>query len=182
MDKMKKGKEKEKDPKIVNLGLLELIDKAESLVGSSTRFPLLKKAVVDVGKLKDVMKQLRDAVPKDIKKASQILEMREAIINQAHQEANRVRAVAEEAARRKVRESEIRKEAEKGAEEIKNEAQKLAEDLIAEAENEAALRRRDANQYTIEVLHELDEQLVTVINTVRNGIEKVHKEREEEAA
>ena len=152
-----------------------------------------KRVMVDSDRLEAVSEELRTSIPADIQEAREILTQKEAIINQAHLEARRVKESAEQEAMAmtaeareeqatKIDETEIVKEAHaqadeinqralQEAQEINQDAQRQAFHVADEAETAAATRREGADQYARETLYDLEERLSGQLGEVRRGID-----------
>jgi len=183
------------------IDIIQVIEEIESLAGSATRVPGFRKRVmVDSERLDTVAEALRTSIPADIQEAREILNQKEAIINQSHLEARRVKESAEQeavtittAAKReqasRVDETEILKEAHVLAEETNQqaiqeaqetgqEAQRRAFQIVDQAETAAAMRREGADQYARETLFDLEERLSNQLSQVRRGIDALGIEAE----
>ena len=114
----------------------------------------------------DIIDQMRITIPAGIKQAKRIQQERERIIAQAQEEAERIVALAREQAANLTNEHEVLETAGTKAEALLKQAQQQAEDIKA-----------DADDYVVEVLSELEEQLMVFLTTVRNGLKAVQRER-----
>ena len=155
--------------------ILELIDRAEALIGASTKVPLAQKRMINTEDILDLIDQMRVAVPQDIKEASQVLQKRDSVINQALMQAKGILAAAEEEARIKVRESSITKDSEAHGAQIVAEAERRANNIIATAEKQAQARRQDADAYSLQILRDLDGRLGNAAEEIKGGIELLEK-------
>ncbi len=153
------------------MDVLNIVDKLESLVGSSTKVPVASRALVDSKKVTELVDQLRLAVPQDIRAAQEILMKRDQIINQAQIEARRIKAAAEEQAKTKLNESDLVKAARRRADEILEDAQRKAQRMLEQADTESKTRRAEADAYALETLRNLESQLISLLTTVRRGLE-----------
>ena len=131
--------------------------------------------------MSELLDQIREAMPSDIKEAQELLQMRENVINQALLEAKRIRSTAEEEAKALVKESEITKEARKKSEDLIAETQRKAQRILDEADAQARSRGAGADEYALASLQKLEEQLLQVLSTVRQGIVVLDVEREPSA-
>ena len=154
------------------------MNQLESLLTSSARVPATRRGIVELDKLVDLVSRMRAAVPQDVHDAEELMRDRENILDQAQAEAQRIRQVAEEEARRLVMESAIAKEASRQAEEVVAEAQRRAQHILDEAEADAAARRNGADQYAQEVLHKLEQEVAELLVTVRRGIDVLGLQRD----
>ncbi|MBI3952959.1 MAG: hypothetical protein HY330_00425 [Chloroflexi bacterium] len=155
--------------------ILELIDRAEALVGASTKVPLAQKRMINTEDMLDLIDQMRAAVPQDIKEAAQVLQKRDSVVNQALMQAKAILGAAEEEARIKVRESSITKDAESHGGQITAEAERKAANIVAMAEKQAQSRRQDADKYALQVLRDLDARLGTALEEVEGGMNLLEK-------
>ncbi len=158
--------------------LQELIDRMESAVSTSAKMPLAGRTMVHTEQLLELMDQLRDAIPSNIKEANQILNMRDNIISQAQMEARRIKASAEEEAKARVGESQILADAQRRAEEAMLEAQHRAQKMVADADKQARARREGADQYAKDVLGKLEEELANLQATVKAGVDTLSRSGE----
>lgn len=170
--------------------VLSLLEKLESILGASTRVPATRKALVDVGKALELLDRIREALPRDLQEAEELLARRDSILNQALMEARRIKAAADDEARARVEENEVTREAYQRAEAILNEARNRADLLLSEARREANrlvreaeefadARIGEANRYAQEILLKLESVLSTQLATVRRGLDLLDLEQAE---
>ena len=155
--------------------ILELIDRAEALIGASTKVPLAQKRMINTEDILDLIDQMRVAVPQDIKEAAQVLQKRDSVINQSLMQAKGILSAAEEEAHIKVRESSISKDAEAHGAQIVAEAERKANNIIAMAEKQAQARRQDADVYSLQILRDLDGRLGNALEEIKGGMELLEK-------
>lgn len=149
--------------------ILELIDRLESLAAQARKVPITGRAMIDAERLLELVDQMRLSVPRNVQDANEIIERREQIINQTMNDARRLRATAEQDARALVDESELTKLAKRRSEEIMAEAEQRAERLMAAAETDARKRRSGADQYCLEALSGLEDQVSTLLTSIQAG-------------
>ena len=151
---------------MVEIEIQHLVDRLESLLNESWLIPLTSNRIINEEEYLDIIDQMRITIPAGIKQAKRIQQERERIIAQAQEEAERIVAQAREQAASLTNEHEVLKTAETKAEALLKQAQQQAEDTKA-----------GADDYVIEVLSELEEQLMVFLTTVRNGLKAVQRER-----
>ncbi len=117
-------------------------------------------AVVDKNECLQIIDQMQVAIPQQIAEARRILEEREEIIARAQQEAHMIRERAQEEAESLVDERGLVEEARARAAAIDEEAVRNAEKVT-----------RGADEYAIRVLGEMEDQLIALQSTIRNGLE-----------
>ena len=185
--------------------IVQIVEELQSLSSNGTRVPgFRRKVLVDIDRLMGLAEKLHSSVPASVMEAQEILNQRESIINQARLEAQRVKGAASEEASAtttkadrehasRVDESEIVKGAEAKAQEIRDEAmaegQQIVQDaqkkvyrMMNEAEALANSRRDSADQYSREVLFNLEERLAGLLGQVRKGIDILSLESEAQEA
>ena len=180
----------------------QIADQLRAMAASGTRVPGFRgKVMVDIESLNRLSEQLGNVdMSDDVREASEVIRMKESILNQAYLEAKRIRTGAEDEAgkltnqaeseyRSKVGESSVLKRAEELSQEMQEQAgyesqqilqdaQRKAYRIVSEAENVALARRDGADSYAREVLFNLEEQLADILGQVRRGIDALNLEVE----
>ena len=147
------------------MDILHLVDRIEELFNESRAVPFTRNVVVDEDKMLDIIDQMRVTVPDEVKKAQQLTSQKDRIIAQAQEEASRIVALAKEKA-----EQIVEREA------IVKSAQTRAAQIIAQAREDALTTRHDADDYVVESLQRLEEEVTKLLTQVRNGIHKVEED------
>mgnify|MGYP001309313218 CR=1 FL=1 len=142
------------------MDILHLVDRLEELFNESSPMPLTHKVMVDEARMLDLIDQMRLAIPDEIKKAQQIINQRDRIIAQAHEEANRTLELSKEQSQKLVERDEIVERATHRAEEIKRQAQEETKQI-----------KKEADFYAIDSLEHLEIELSKILAQVRNGIQ-----------
>lgn len=147
------------------MDIQHLLDRLEALLSDSRRIG--GKLIVDAQRSWDLIDQMRISIPEEVKQSQRINQERDRIIAQAKEEAGRIVELA-------------RQEAAKLTEEhvVTQEAQELAATIEARARREAESIQREADEYVLEVLSQLDADLTRTLTVVRNGVEKVKRDRQ----
>jgi cell division septum initiation protein DivIVA len=154
--------------------IYHLIDRLERLLNESWRMPLSVYLVINEDDFLDVIDQMRTAIPREIKDGEKIQRERERIVAQAEEESERIVQLAKEEASGLVQEHELIQLAEQ-----------RANTILERAGREAAVLKAEADEYARGVLLSLDDQLhlmedqiATLLSTVRNGLETMSAGRE----
>ena len=109
---------------------------------------------------------MRIVIPDEVKKAQQVLQQRDRFLAQAQEEADRTVALARDKAEQVA-----------ARDNIVVEAQRRAEQIIAQARADAEATRRDADDYVVDTLVQLQDTLEKVLNQVRNGVITVQQDQ-----
>lgn len=136
-----------------------LVDRLEAVINGGWRPPMSNKVCIDEREALDVLDLMRTAIPDEIKQARRTNQEREKVLAQAQTESNRILSQAQERVDRLVTESSVTVAAEQHAREIVEQARSEAEEI-----------RRGADEYALQVLDRLDDQLRRITGNVRNAI------------
>jgi len=147
------------------MDILHLIDRLEELFNESKPFLWSKKVMVDEERMLDLIDQMRLSVPDEIKKGQQIINQKERIIAQSHEEARRTIDLAHEQSKKLVENDQITKKAEI-----------IAENIKQKAVDETKLIKKEADDYAIQSLEMLETELIKILTQVRNGVNSLKQE------
>jgi F0F1-type ATP synthase membrane subunit b/b' len=152
------------------MDILQLIDRLEELFNESKSIPLTRNVMVDEDRMLDIIDQMRIAIPEEVKKAQQLLGQRDRVLAQAQEEANRTIEIARQKADQMVAKDMIMQD-----------AQRRADQVLSQARAEAENIRKDADDYVIDSLTQLQTELERISNQVNNGILTVKDEQSRRA-
>ena len=141
------------------MDILQLIDRLEELFNESKSIPLTRNVMVDEDRMLDIIDQMRIAIPEEVKKAQQLLGQRDRVLAQAQEEANRTLELARQKADQMVTKDMVAQE-----------AARRAEQIVAQARVEAENIRADADDYAMNSLTQLQDELERISNQVANGV------------
>ena len=146
------------------MDILHLIDRLEELFNESRAMPFTHNVIVDEDRMLDIIDQMRITIPEEVKKAQQLLNQSERILAQAEEKANRTTALAEEKASELISENMLTEK-----------ANLRAEKILTQARADAEATRIDADNYVIETLSGVEDELSRLLNQVHNGIRALQK-------
>ena len=148
------------------MDILQLIDRLEELFNDAKAVPFTHNVVVDEDKMLELIDQMRIAIPEEVKKAQQLVAQRDRVMAQAQEEANRTLAIARDKADQLVQKDIVTQE-----------AQRRADQILAQARAEAEGVRTDADNYVLDTLMQLQDQIAKVSNQVNNGVRMVQEDQ-----
>lgn len=148
------------------MDILHLVDRLETLITQSRLIPLTVYRLVDEDRALELIDQMRISIPEEVRKAKRIHQERDRVIAQAHEESSRLVALAREEAGGLIHRDVIAEAAES-----------RAETIVERAQGEARTIKAEADEYVIQVLSALEEDLLRSMTVVRNGLEKLEAER-----
>jgi cell division septum initiation protein DivIVA len=151
------------------MDILQMIDRLEELLNESRPLPFTHNVIVDEDRMLDLIDQMRVSIPEEVKKAQQLLAQRDRLIAQAQEEANRTVSLARDKSSELVERDQVVQAAYAQAEQIK-----------AQAHLDGNSIRKDADQYVLETLRNLEMEMERAINQVRNGIRTLQEEKPKE--
>jgi cell division septum initiation protein DivIVA len=152
------------------MDILQLIDRLEELFNEAKAVPFTHNVVVDEDRMLELIDQMRIAIPDEVKKAQQVVAQRDRVMAQAQEEANRTLQLARDKADQLVQKDMIVQE-----------AQRRAEQILAQARAEAEATRGDADNYVMDTLMQLQDQISKMGNQVSNGIRLIQEEQSRRA-
>jgi len=146
------------------MDILHMVDRLEALLNKGWRIPFTSNIVVQEDAFLDIIDQMRITIPDEVKQARRLGAERERLVAQAQEEAERILASAQQ-----------RIDAMIGEQEVVRQAEQKAEAIIAQANQSAQKITAEADTYVLDVLSNLEEELLQLITTVRNGIHKLER-------
>lgn len=145
------------------MDIQHLVDRLEDLIDEGRHVPFSKFTMIDEERALEIIDQMRISIPEEIEKAARVLATRDRILAQANEEAARVVQMARQKGEQML-DQEVSVQA----------AQNRAVNLVEQARQEAESIVAGADNYVVEVLSRLEQQLNKALSVVRNGIEEVH--------
>ena len=135
----------------------ELLDELYDMVDKAWNLPLSGgRAVLGGEEVKQILDEIRDSLPQELRQAKAIAADRAQIISGAKREAESIVRVAEERARNTVNQDEIVRQ-----------AKAKANDLISQAQTKCREMRRASNDYVDDLMRRADEGLTENLAELR---------------
>jgi len=147
---------------VITIDILQLVDRLEKLLNQGWRVPFTSNVVIQEDAFLDIIDQMRISIPEEVKQSRRISAERERLLEQAQAEADRIVALAQEQVSSLADDHEIAQA-----------AYGKADEIIAQANRSAERVRADADVYVMDALSSLEEELMRLLTTVRNGIRQV---------
>ncbi|MEI7987598.1 MAG: hypothetical protein WCI88_01055 [Chloroflexota bacterium] len=142
------------------MDIMHLIDRLEELFNESRPIPFTHSVVVDEDRMLDLIDQMRVSIPEEVKKSQQILSQRDRILAQAQEAANRTVQLAREKGEELIDKDPIAQA-----------AHGKADDITRKAKEEANVIKREADEYVLTSLSQLEGELSKILHQVHNGIQ-----------
>ncbi|MDP4152338.1 MAG: hypothetical protein Q8865_02700 [Bacillota bacterium] len=138
----------------------EYMDKLDELLDDSFKVPLSSgKCVVDMVMLTELLNDMRESLPVELKQAEAIVRERNDIVAAARREADIITKNAEEKARLLVSQEEIILSAKQQANEMLDAARSQANNIMADAKKSAGEAITNANEYAAKHIRETQDEI-----------------------
>lgn len=147
----------------MDLNIFNVLDELEDMIDNSKR--VLGKVLINEEALLEYVDKIRTLLPEEIHQAKWLSKERERLIQEAHQESERILATTQEDVKRISDESEIARMAKESAEEIIAQAKRLAKEI-----------KNGATDYADDILGRLESnisQSLLVIGQARDELNQM---------
>lgn len=140
-------------------GVMELIEMLYTMVSDAWGVPLgNEKCVVERDKVLDLLDEIKAQLPVEMAEAKRLIAARGEFIANAKREAESIKKIAEDHAKRLVEEQEIVRV-----------ARARCSDMVASAENRSAELRHAANEYAEDALKRTEDAISEALDEVRQS-------------
>lgn len=145
------------------LNIEDLLDELYEMVEKAWSLPLSRgRAVLDGDEVRQILDEIRDNLPGEIRQAKAICADRAQIIDDARREAETVVRVAEERAKAMINQNEIVRQ-----------AQQKANEMIAQAQAKNREMRKASNDYVDDLMKRTDESLSANLAELRKARQNI---------
>jgi cell division septum initiation protein DivIVA len=152
-----------------------LLDRLEDLVENSRHF-FNKAWGIDLEEFYILTNKIKMALPDDVRKATRLTKDSQRIVEEARLEAEQILERARKEADRMVADAKAEADRLKDGHEIARMATTQAKEMLAQAEESAHEMRRGADDYALDVLTRMENEVTTVMRTIQKGREKLERE------
>jgi len=139
----------------------EIVDRIEEFLDKSKRIPFSSNIIVNENEIYDLLDELRNILPEELKQSRWIVKERENMVEEAKRYSERMVKEARERAETLVSETEILKD-----------ANRKAEELMSAVEARARTIRLEAEDYADEKLANLEAVLHKLLTAIEKGREQ----------
>lgn len=171
-----------------NVALDKIFEEAFEMLANARRVPFTDRVMIEESDFVSILDDLKEAIPREVRSASQVLEEQKTIVNKAYEEADRIVQQAKSEAERivgaasaeadrKVQQEEIVQQANAVAEEIKANALRYQEEVKLEAEEYAERVKIESLQYADDMLAYLGSNLQSALRGLSENRNNVLEER-----
>ena len=140
-------------------GVEELIEMLYDMVQDAKNMPFnSEKCVLEKEKVLDLIEEIKARIPTEVSEAQMLVAARADYISGAKREAEAIKQVADEEAKRRLTEEEIYKL-----------AKQKSRDIIASAESRSKELRKAANAYVDDVMKNTEDAINESLNSLRRS-------------
>lgn len=165
-----------------NVALDNIFEEVFAMIAEAKHVPFSDKIILDEVELANLIDDLKEAIPKEIKSATQVLEEQKNIVNKAFQDAERIVEQAKSEAERIVGVAQAKADAMIQQEEIVQQAVVVAEDIKANALRYQEETQTAADEYALRIkqdsLQYADDMLAFVGGHLQSALQDVNDSRE----
>ena len=152
-----------------------ILDEIENLVVDGKRIPLTNRSLIDEMELVHLVDNLRQELPLEIQNAQQIMDSKDALLNDARTEAEQILANARETADQMTDESKIVRESKEKVELIMEQATAQQKELTEHAYQQARQLRVNANSYASQVFDHMILNVGNALEVLKQARDELHK-------
>jgi hypothetical protein len=138
------------------------IEQLEQIMDEARPMPLSASVIINRGDVEDLLADLREALPDELRQARWIVKERDELLDVAAREAEQVLADAREERDRLMSETEVVRA-----------ANREAEHIVADAREQASILRLEAEDYVDSKLAGFEQVLASTLESVERGRERL---------
>ena len=154
-------------------GIEEIISTLYEMVQDARSVPLsAEKCILERDKVLDLLDEISNQLPGELKQARTIVESRGEVINNAKREAENILKQAQAQARQMISENEITKQAQEEAAQTVKAAQDQAADTVKAAQDKVRDLKNVTNDYVDDALRQTQEAIGEALGQIKDARDK----------
>ncbi len=142
------------------MDIQHLVDRLEDLIDEGRHVFGTKYTMVDEERALEIIDQMRISIPEEIEKSARVMQQRDRVLAEANEEAARI-----------VQQARQHSEGLIDQHQMVQQAKVRAEYVIEQANIESHKITREADDYVLDQLTQLEHQFTRSLEEIRNGIE-----------
>ena len=150
------------------MAVVDTLKKLEDLVAEASHLPFSDKALVNDDEIVHLVEELRMDLPKELKRAEEIMKEQEDIITRAREEAKEIVDAGQAQANQMIENTEIVIQAKERARAIMQQTQDQAREIMEQAQANATRLQSDADAYANQVF----DQLIAHVGSTFKGVQQ----------
>ncbi len=157
------------------MDILKLIDELEEVIDDASSIPFTKKVGVDPEEIYELIHDLKDSLPEEIKEARWVNEERERILSEAQKQADVLIENANQDVQKKDEDAKRRYKELVNEHAITVEAKRQAEQIIAEAKNTSNTIVKNSLSYVDGMLVKTEDELKNLLSVITDSRNQLRK-------
>ncbi|GAB1421564.1 hypothetical protein MASR2M15_17370 [Anaerolineales bacterium] len=153
------------------MDIQHLVDRLEDLIDEGRHFFGTRYTMIDEERALELIDQMRISIPEEVEKSTRVLAQRDRLLAEANEESARIIQQARQQSDSLIDSSDT-----------VHAAEVRAQHILEQARQEASKITAEADQYVMQTLSRLEQQLLRQLGEVRNGISVIHEDKVEEYA
>lgn len=151
------------------MNILSLIEELEQIMDDGGSVPFSKKITINPDEVYEVITDLRESIPQEIKDAQWVNQERERILQEANSQANAIKDKAREEVERSYEDANRKLRELVNQDAVTIEARKEAEKIIAEAKETANTIATNSLAYVDQILSKTSDELKNTLSTIEEN-------------
>ncbi|MFM1514974.1 ATPase [Helcococcus ovis] len=151
------------------MNILSLIEELEQIMDDGGSVPFSKKITINPDEVYEVINDLRESIPQEIKDAQWVNQERERILQEANSQASAIKDKAREEVERSYEDANRKLRELVNQDTITVEARKEAEKIIAEAKETANTIATNSLAYVDQILAKTSDELKNTLSTIEEN-------------
>lgn len=141
--------------------VMKLLEYLQETIENSSKVPITGKVLIDKEEVMDIIDQIINYLPDELKKAQWVMNEKERILAEAIKDSDGLRKESMDMVKKQIENHDIAKE-----------ARVRSEQIIAAAQRDAKAMRLGARDYADEVLCELEREITSKTTDMLMGVKK----------
>lgn len=154
------------------MDLLQLISELEDLIDDGNSIPFSKKVMVDASEMTEILNQMRNSIPEEIKQAQWTNSEKDRILSEAERESKSILENARKESDQIINQGKDQVQSMIDQHEITKKAEEYGEQIVSKAEQNARLLKSQSINY-------VDEMLLTTQEKLKELLEVLEENRSE---
>ncbi|MFM1539429.1 ATPase [Helcococcus bovis] len=151
------------------MNILSLIEELEQIMDDGGSVPFSKKITINPDEVYEVINDLRESIPQEIKDAQWVNQERERILQEANSQASAIKDKAKEDVDRSFEDANRKLRELVNQDAVTIEARKEAERIIAEAKETANTIAANSLAYVDQILSKTSDELKNTLSTIEEN-------------
>lgn len=156
------------------MDILQLMEELEDVMDDAASIPFSKKVSVDPDQVYEIVKQIRESLPEEIRQAKWVNDEKDRILQEANEQAAQIAEKSKQACDDLDAQAQERFNEMVSDSRITRAANEQADLIISKAEEQARMIREGVFAYVDEILSNTQANLSTVVEELEHNRQELH--------